>query len=116
MKRNRILLILFLAMMHFATAKGQCDMLIDYAVEGIPSTTHGTLSMLLPDGKSTILFDGTVRQMQKTIHLEQLGEYWLTAVFFSALSGKDSLERRFILTGEEYKVETSARFERKRRN
>ena len=91
-------------------------MLIDYSVEKIPSTSHGTLRMLLPDGKSTILFDDTISQIQKKIHLEQLGEYRLTAVFFSALSGKDSLERRFILTGEEYKVEMSARFERERRN
>lgn len=116
MKRNRILLLLFLAMMHFATAKGQCDMLIDYAVEGILSTTHGTLSMLLPDGKSTILFDDTVRQMQKTIHLEQLGEYRLKTVFSCAQSGRDSLERSFTLTGEEHKVESSAHFRRELRN
>ena len=114
MKKIFAIFILFLS--NVISVKGQCDMLIDYSVEKIPSTSHGTLRMLLPDGKSTILFDDTIRQIQKTIHLEQLGEYRLTAVFFSALSGKDSLERRFILTGEEYKVEMSARFERERRN
>ena len=87
-------------------------MLVDYSVENIPSTSHGTLRMLLPDGKSTILLDDTVKQTKKEYHLEQLGEYRLTAVFFSALSGRDTLARTFTLTGEEYKVETIAHFSR----
>ena len=96
--------------------KGQCDMLIDYSVEKIPSTSHGTLRMLLPDGKSTILFDDTVKQMQKEYHLEQLGKYRLTAIFSNAISGRDSLERTFTLTGEEYKVETTAHFSREQKD
>ena len=113
---KQIFAIFILILSSVISVKGQCDMLIDYSVEKIPSNSHGILRMHLPDGKSTILFEDTIRQIQKTIHLEQLGEYRLTAVFFSALSGKDSLERRFILTGEEYKVETSAHFDRERRN
>ena len=87
-------------------------MLIDYSVENIQSTSHGTLRMLLPDGNMTTVFDDTVKQMQKECHLEQLGEYRLTVIFSNEKSGKDSLERSFTLTGEEYKVVTTARFGR----
>ena len=109
---KQIFAIFILILSNVISVNGQCDMLIDYSVENIPSTSHGTLRMLLPDGNSTILLDGTVKQMRKEYHLEQLGEYRLTAVFFSALSGRDSLERTFTLTGEEYKVETIAHFSR----
>ena len=54
----------------------------------------------------------TVRQMKKDFRLEQLGEYRLTAIFTNDLSGMDSLERVFTLTGEEYKVETIVHFQR----
>ena len=91
-------------------------MLIDYSVGNISSTSHGILRMLLPDGKSTIVLDDTVRQMQKEYHLEQLGEYRLTVVFSNAISGRDSLERTFTLTGEEYKVETIAHFWRQKKD
>ena len=109
---KQIFAIFILVLSSVISVKGQCDMLIDYSVEKIPSTSHGTLRMLLPDGKSTILFDDTVKQMQKEYHLEQLGKYRLTAIFSNAISGRDSLERTFTLTGEEYKVETMAHFGR----
>ena len=109
---KQIFAIFILVLSSVISVKGQCDMLIDYSVEKIPSTSHGTLRMLLPDGKSTILFDDTVKQMQKEYHLEQLGKYRLTAMFSNAISGRDSLERTFTLTGEEYKVETMAHFGR----
>ena len=109
---KQIFAIFILILSNVISVKGQCDMLVDYSVENIPSTSHGTLRMLLPDGKSTILLDDTVKQTKKEYHLEQLGEYRLTAVFFSALSGRDSLERIFTLTGEEYKVETIVHFSR----
>jgi hypothetical protein len=113
---KQILAIFILILSNAISVKGQCDMLIDYSVENIPSTSHGILKMLLPDGKSTLVLDDTVKQMRKEYHLEQLGEYRLTAVFFSALSGRDSLERTFTLTGEEYKVEIIAHFQREKKN
>jgi len=108
MKQIFAIFVLFLS--NVVSVKGQCDMLIDYSVEKIPSTSHGTLRMLLPDGKSTIVLDDNVKQMQKEYHLEQLGEYRLTVIFSNAISGRDSLERTFTLTGEEYKVETTVHF------
>ena len=109
---KQILAVFILVLSNAISVKGQCDMLIDYSVGNISSTSHGILRMLLPDGKSTIVLDDTVRQMQKEYHLEQLGEYRLTVVFSNAISGRDSLERTFTLTGEEYKVETTAHFRR----
>ena len=108
--------IFILILSNAISVKGQCDMLIDYSVENIQSTSHGTLRMLLPDGKMTIVFNDTVKQMQQECHLEQLGEYRLTVIFSNEKSGKDSLERTFTLTGEEYKVETTAHFGREPKN
>ena len=101
---------------YIISVKGQCNMLIDYSVKKIPSATHGTLIMLLPDGKSTILLDDTVKQIQKEYHLEQLGEYRLTAIFSNPISGRDSISRSFALTGKEYKVETAVHFKRERKD
>ena len=112
MKKTKEIIFLIMALACVVSAKGQCDMLIDFSARDYPSTAHATLKMIRPDGKSDILFDDSVKQMQKTFHLEQLGEYRLTAVFSSTLSGRDSLERRFTLSGEEYKVETIAHFQR----
>ena len=113
---KQILAVFILVLSNAISVKGQCDMLIDYSVGNISSTSHGILRMLLPDGKSTIVLDDTVRQMQKEYHLEQLGEYRLTVVFSNAISGRDSLERTFTLTGEEYKVETIAHFWRQKKD
>ena len=113
---KQIFAIFILILSNVISVKGQCDMMIDYSVENIPSTSHGILRMLLPDGKSTIVLDDTVKQMRKEYHLEQLGEYRLTVIFSNAISGRDSLERTFTLTGEEYKVETSAHFQREKKN
>lgn len=110
------LTIIILTLSYFISVKGQCDILIDYSVKDIQSTCYGTLRMLHPDGKSTILLDDTIKQMQKEIHLEQLGEYRLTAIFSNVKSGKDSLERTFMLTGEEYKVEAIAHFQREKKD
>ena len=113
---KQIFAIFILILSSVISVKGQCDMLIDCSVEDIQSTSHVALRMLFPDGKNTILLDDTVKQMQKEIHLEQLGEYRLAAIFSNVLSGRDSLERTFTLTGEEYKVETIAHFQREKKN
>ena len=110
------LTIIILTLSYFISVKGQCDILVDYSVKNIQSTCYGTLRMLHPDGKSTILLDDTIKQMQKEIHLEQLGEYRLTAIFSNVKSGKDSLERTFMLTGEEYKIEAIAHFQQEKKN
>ena len=90
-------------------------MLIDCSVE-IPSTSQVALKMLFPDGKSAIVFDDTIKQMQKEFRLEQLGEYRMAIFFTNSISGRDSLERTFTLTGEEYKVETIAHFWRQKKD
>ena len=109
---KQIFAIFILILSNVISVKGQCNMLIDYSVKEIPSTSHGTLIMLLPDGKSTIVLDDTVKQIQKDYYLEQLGEYRLTAIFSNPISGRDSIVRSFALTGKEYKVETIAHFMR----
>ncbi|MCR5513394.1 MAG: hypothetical protein K6F43_07505 [Prevotella sp.] len=113
---KQIFAIFVLILSNVISVKGQCDMLINYSVEKIPSTSYGTLRMILPDGKSTIVLDDTVKQMQKEYHLEQLGEYRLTVIFSNAISGRDSLERTFTLTGEECKVETTVHFWREQKD
>lgn len=113
---KQILAIFILALSNVTSVKGQCDMFIDYSVENIQSNSHVAMRMHLPNGNSTIVLDDTIKQVQKEFHLEQLGEYRLAVVFSNAISGKDSLERTFTLTGEEYKVETTAHFNRERKN
>ena len=113
---KQILAIFILALSNVTSVKGQCDMFIDYSVENIQSNSHVAMRMHLPNGNSTIVLDDTVKQVQKEFHLEQLGEYRLAVVFSNVISGKDSLERTFTLTGEEYKVETTAHFNRERKN
>ena len=106
-----VILLLMMCATGFTVA-AQCNMQIDYSVEDIQSTAHGALRMLSPEGKTTVLLDDTVRQMKKDFSLEQLGEYRLTAIFTNKLSGIDSLEKVFTLTGEEYKVKTIIHFQR----
>ncbi len=113
---KQILAIFILILSNVLSVKGQCDMLIDYSVEKIPSTSQGTVRLLFPDGESTIVFDDTVKQMQKEYHLKQLGKYRLTVTFSNIISGRDSIERTFTLTGEEYKVETTVHFRRERKD
>jgi hypothetical protein len=112
---KQILAIVLLFLSNVISVKGQCDMLIDCSVE-IPSTSQVALKMLFPDGKSAIVFDDTVKQMQKEFRLEQLGEYRMAIFFTNSISGRDSLERTFTLTGEEYKVETIAHFWRQKKD
>ena len=109
--------VIFLMVIAFAAGvAAQCNMQIEYAVKDIQSKVHGTLKMILPDGNATILFDDTTRQIKKDYYLNQLGEYRITAIFSSSTSGRDSLERSFMLTGEEYKVETILHFQRESKN
>ncbi|MCR5314107.1 MAG: hypothetical protein K6E54_10805, partial [Bacteroidaceae bacterium] len=86
--------------------KGQCNMNIDYSSKNIPTSSRGTIKLTYPNGERTILLDDTIKQMQKEYRLDQLGKYNITITFSNINSGKDSLERSFTLTGEEYKVET----------
>lgn len=113
---KQIFITFILILTNVISVKGQCDMLIDYSAEEIPSASRGTLRLLLPDGKSTIVLDDTIKHLQKEYHLGQLGEYRLTLIFTNEISGRDSLERSFTLTGEEYKVETTAHFGREPKN
>ena len=109
--------LLFIILIAFAvSAAAQCNMQIDYSVEDIQSTVHGTLRMLLPDGNTVVLIDDTTRQIKKDYNLNQLGEYRITAIFSSNTSGRDSLERTFILTNEEYKIETILHFQKLPKN
>ena len=112
MGKNNVLIIMMMIFAHVVSVKGQCDMLVDYSAKDFPTTAHGTLRMIFPDGKSSVLYNDTTKQLQKTCHLEQLGEYRLIASFSSNLSGRDSIERSFTLSGEEYKVEAIAHFDR----
>ena len=116
MREIKVLFILLMAYVHVIAVKGQCDMSVVYTVIGNLPNAKGSLRMLCPDGKSVTLFEGEARQIQNTYHLEQLGNYRITAVFSSAISGRESLERSFSLTGEEYKVEVNARFEREKKD
>lgn len=111
---KKLFVVLMIVLAHVPSVKGQCDMHIDYSSKDYPVAAHGTLRLVLPDGKSTMLFNDTAKQMQKSYRLEQLGEYRLIATFSSTLSGRDSIERSFALSGEEYKVETVAHFSRDR--
>ena len=116
MRKIKALIILLIVFAHVVAVKGQCDMSIVYTVIGNLPDAYGELRILCPDGKSITLFDGKDRQMQGSYRLEQLGNYRLNVVFSSAISGRDSLEQSFSLSGEEYKVEVRARFERKKKD
>ena len=113
-KRTVIVFIMVLA--HIAFVRGQCDMLIDYSVKDIPATTHGTLTMLLPDGQNVMLLNDTIKETQKVYRMEQLGAYRLKASITSEVYGNDSLEKCFMLTGEEDKVETIVCLGREKKN
>lgn len=108
-------LALFVLLLDIVSVKGQCDMVIDYSVENIQSSSRVTVKMVVPDGNCITMYDDTVSQMQQECHLEQLGEYRLAVSFSNAISGRDSLERTFTLTGEEYKVKTSVSFRREKK-
>lgn len=114
MRKIRFLFIIVIAFA--ASAAAQCNMQIDYSVEDIQSTVHGTLRMLLPNGNTVVLIDDTTRQIKKDYNLNQLGEYRITAIFSSNTSGRDSLEKTFMLTGEEYKVEAMLHFQKESKN
>ena len=116
MSKIKTIVIFLIVFAHVIAVKGQCDMSIVYTVIGNLPNAYGTLRLICPDGKSITLYDGADRQINGSYHLEQLGNYRLKVVFSSAISGRESLERSFSLTGEEYKVEVSARFEREKKD
>ena len=72
---KQLLIALALILSYVTSVKGQCDMLIDYSIKDISSPAHGTLRMIFPDGKSTILIEDSVRHAKKVFHLEQLGNF-----------------------------------------
>ena len=114
MKRTRLLAVLLLLLAQSTSLRGQCDLHIDYSVKDLPTSSLGTLRLLMPDGTDSILFHDTCRQTAINCRLEQLGEYRLTATFTNELNCDESLEQVFNLTGDEYLVESIVHFRRER--
>lgn len=114
MKRTRLLAILLLLLAQSTSLRGQCDLHIDYSVKDLPTSSLGTLRLLMPDGTDFILFRDTCRQTEFTCRLEQLGEYRMTATFTNGIKCNESLEQVFNLTGDEYLVESIVHFRRER--
>ena len=96
-----------------ASAKAQCDMSILYENK-LQEVVHTSLRMTLPDGENVLLLDDTTEYKCASFHLEQKGEYRIMAFFSGNESGNDSLEKSFILTGDEYSIETNLQFELKK--
>ena len=114
MKRTRLLAVLLLLLAQSTSLRGQCDLHIDYSVKDLPTSSLGTLRLLMPDGTDYILFRDTCRQTEFTCRLEQLGEYRMTATFTNGIKCDESLEQVFNLTGDEYLVESIVHFRRER--
>lgn len=114
MKRTRLLAVLLLLLVQSTSLCGQCDLHIDYSVKDLPTSSLGTLRLLMPDGTDFILFRDTCRQTEFTCRLEQLGEYRMTATFTNGIKCNESLEQVFNLTGDEYLVESIVHFRRER--
>lgn len=114
MKRTRLLAVLLLLLAQSTSLRGQCDLHIDYSVKDLPTSSLGTLRLLMPDGTDFILFRDTCRQTEFTCRLEQLGEYRMTATFTNGIKCNESLEQVFNLTGDEYLVESIVHFRRER--
>lgn len=114
MKRTRLLAVLLLLLAQSTSLRGQCDLHIDYSVKDSPTSSLGTLRLLMPDGTDFILFRDTCRQTEFTCRLEQLGEYRMTATFTNGIKCNESLEQVFNLTGDEYLVESIVHFRRER--
>ena len=109
---NKLTLFLAMIAIGIASAKAQCDMSILYENK-LQEVVHARLHMTLPDGKNVLLLDDTAEYKNTSFHLEQKGEYRIMAFFSGNESGKDSLEKSFILTGDEYSIETNLQFELK---
>lgn len=114
MKRTRLLAVLLLLLAQSTSLRGQCDLHIDYSVKDLPTSSLGTLRLLMPDGTDFILFRDTCRQTEFTCRLEQLGEYRMTATFTNGIKCNESLEQVFNLTGDEYLVESIVHLRRER--
>lgn len=108
---TRVLPIFVLAFVQIVPAHAQCDLQISYLVRDLPSPVHGTLKLMHPDGKSTVLFSDTSRQGSICYRLEQKGEYRLSVSLADSSLNSESLEQRFSLTGEEHSVEASIHFQ-----
>lgn len=110
---NRLTLFFATIAIGIASAKAQCDMSILYE-NNLQEVVHASLRMTLPDGENVLLLDDTAEYKYASFHLEQKGEYRIMAFFSGNESGKDSLEKSFILTGDEYSIETNLQFELKK--
>lgn len=108
-------LIVFLLIANVVLVKAQCDMRIRYSSDKL-TDVRARLNLVYPDGKSCVLLNDTARQVEKDCRLEQLGEYRLTASFYSDKYGCDSLERQFRLTGKELEVAADLYFSRNTKN
>jgi hypothetical protein len=115
MKRTRLLAVLLLLLAQSTSLRGQCDLHIDYSVKDLPTSSLGTLKLLMPDGTVFVLFRDTCRQTEFSCRLEQLGEYRMTATFTDGIKCNESLEQVFTLTGEEYLVEVLVHFRLERK-
>lgn len=108
---TRVLPIFVLAFVQIVPAHAQCDLQISYLVRDLPSPVHGTLKLMHPDGKSTVLFSDTSRQGSICYRLEQKGEYRLSVSLADSSLNSESLEQRFSVTGEEHSIEASIHFQ-----
>ena len=70
---TRVLPFFVLVFVQIASAHAQCDLQISYLVTDLPSPVHGTMELIHPDGKSTVLFSDTSRQGSICYRLEQKG-------------------------------------------
>ena len=110
---NKLTLFFAMIAIGIASAKAQCDMSILYENK-LQEVVHTSLRMTLPDGENVLLLDDTTEYKYASFHLEQKGEYRIMAFFSGNESGNDSLDKIFILTGDEYSIQTNLQFQLKR--
>lgn len=53
MRKIHAVIIIKMTCVYVASVKGQCDMSVGYSAVNYPKMVHGTLRMILPDGKTS---------------------------------------------------------------
>lgn len=108
---TKVLLIFILVFARIVPANGQCDLQISYSVKDLKKPVLGILRLTHPDGKSTVLFNDKSKKGDICYRLEQKGNYRLSVSINGGSLKNESLEQRFSITGEEYRIEASISFE-----
>ncbi len=106
----RVLLFFLFVFLRIVPAHGQCDLQISYSAKDLKKPVHGVLRLTHPDGKSTVLFNDKSKKGDICYRLEQIGDYRLSVSINGGSLKNESLEERFSITGEEYRVEASISF------